>query len=69
MIPKKLTTAELTDLLRHMADSVEAHDSFSGDISYDCMTDECKPGEFLVKGAYRVGNSEGQGGMILIEGD
>ena len=69
MRPKKLTTAELVALLRHMADSVEAGDSFSGDLEYDCMTDQCQTGEYLVKGAYRVGNSQGQGGMNLIEGD
>lgn len=69
MIDKKLTTEELVALLRHMADSVEARDSFSGMIEYDCMTDRCQPGEYLVKGAYRVGNSQGQGGMVLIEGE
>lgn len=64
---KKLTTSELVSLLRHMAASVEAGDSFSGFLEYDCMTDQCQLGEYLVKGAYRVGNSKGQGGMNLIE--
>ena len=69
MIPRKLTTSELVALLRHVADSVEAGDSFAGFLEYDCMTDQCQRGEYLVKGAYRVGNSQGQGGMNLIEGD
>ena len=45
-----------------MADSVENTDSFDGSIEYHMRDD----GTFDVAALYRVGNSVGQGGCILI---
>lgn len=66
MTAMKTKTADLAATLRDIAARVEAGDSFEGNISYTCMDEECGPDEFLIEGAYRVGNSEGQGGMRLL---
>lgn len=68
MNPKKIDKATLVSLLRMAADAVEKDDSFEGNINYTCMTDQCQRGEFLVNANYRIDNSEGQGGMVLVEG-
>lgn len=62
----KTKTADLAAILHDIAARVEAGDSFEGSISYTCMDEDCRPDEFLIEGAYRVGNSEGQGGMHLL---
>lgn len=66
MKPVKMTSADLAQLLSSMANSVSLHDSFEGSIEYSCLSEECGRGEFMVSGAYRIGNREGQGGMRLI---
>lgn len=88
------TQETLSAQLRHMADLVDAGDSFEGSIEYlmldvigcsecdeteppnpDCpkckgsgmMMEEMPEGTYaMVKGAYRVGNTMGQGGMRMI---
>ena len=66
MKPREQTTAQLAKALRAMADSVERRDSFEGSISYEA-TD--KRDWFEVQAFWRVGNSKGQGGSIMIGED
>lgn len=61
------------DLLRHLQAvivHVESSDSFQGTISYDFIGSsddpELGPGECMVSGGYRVGNLQGQGGMVVV---
>jgi hypothetical protein len=63
----KISKAELAAALRDMAARIDADDSFEGRISYSCMEEDCGRGEFEVEAAWRTGNSEGQGGSIIIE--
>lgn len=63
MTPKKLTSQELAETLRSMAKSIEENDSFEGSIEYSFTSD---PGIFEAMGSFRIGNSEGQGGCVLI---
>jgi len=74
-LPVPSTYAEVAAILRNMATLVEAGDSFEGSIEYSIPTsedalppptlDEEQP-EVMVRAAYRVGNSMGQGGMHII---
>jgi len=72
LVPKPLTQDQLVEVLADMAQRVERGDSFEGSIEY------LMPGPFedlmeipedtyaLVKASYRVGNTDGQGGVRLI---
>lgn len=62
MRPKKLTKQELLDVLMRIVVSVRANDSFDGSIEYAANT----PDDYDVMASFRVGNSEGQGGVVLI---
>jgi len=62
----KMTTLELSRELREIASLVEQRDSMEGSIIYEA-TDE--RGVYKVGGCYRFGNSEGQGGVRLLEMD
>lgn len=62
----KLKTTALAAILRDMADRIEAGDSFEGNITYSCMNESCGPDEFEVDAVYRIGNTDGQGGMRII---
>lgn len=53
---------ELLDLLRHITLCVEADDSFEGMITWSATREG-----FEVSGAYRFGNSEGQGSVRLLD--
>ena len=66
MIPQIQKTSDLAKLLRLMADHVEQGDSFEGHIEYSCLDEDCGPGEFGVVAMFRVGNRDGQGGMITV---
>ena len=57
---------KFAEFLREMADRIEADDSFEGNMNY--MFVERQGGEslFEVRGSLRVGNLQGQGGMILL---
>lgn len=61
--PARMPTAEVVELFETIASSIGAHDSFEGSIQYSASDES---GVFEVTGAFRVGNSEGQGGMILV---
>lgn len=59
----KLSTEQLVAVLDDIKTRVQAGDSFEGNLAYSCMSESLGKGEWEVVGAYRVGNSEGQGGM------
>lgn len=63
------TKEELLATLKDMQAVIEANDSFEGNISYNCMADNVEPGSgnFEVSATYRVGNSLGQGGVVMIQ--
>lgn len=70
MKPLPLSAEALASVLRDMASRVEAGDSYEGSIEYLMPTDE----EFeavddvfaMVRASYRVGNTDGQGGLRMI---
>lgn len=47
--------------------AIERGDSFEGQIKYTCLEPHLGPDEFEVTGAFRTGNSEGQGGMTILD--
>lgn len=57
----------LANTLRDMAAKVELGDSWEGSIEYSCLGIELETDEFEIQGAYRVGNSNGQGGMRVLK--
>jgi hypothetical protein len=59
----KLSENELLTLLDNVKKSIQEQDSMQGIISYE-WADE--PGFYMVNAVYRIGNSEGQGGMRII---
>ena len=63
----KLTTIQLATLLNDIKAGIEAGDSFEGNLEYTCMAKGLQRGEWEVRASYRVGNSQGQGGMIIID--
>lgn len=62
----KVTTEQLALILADIKSAVEAGDSFEGNLTYSCMDEDLKPGEFNVTAMYRIGNSQGQGGCVMI---
>jgi hypothetical protein len=64
----KMNTKTLVELLADIAKRVEAGDSFEGSLSYTCMQEHLGPNEWEVQASYRIGNTEGQGGMRIIKG-
>lgn len=73
-LPVYLTQQDLLAVLDDMRERVAAGDSFEGSIEYtmpwsqeigDPVTDPRGPG-FRVRAAYRVGNTMGQGSLIVI---
>ncbi|BCM87786.1 hypothetical protein [Methylobacterium indicum] len=46
--------------------AIEADDSFEGHLTYTLEWSTGDKTEFEVSGAYRIGNSEGQGGMAVL---
>lgn len=66
--PVPMSQAQLCDTLRDMLEHVAASDSFEGSIEYLMPTDEEVPeGTYaLVRASYRIGNSEGQGGVRVV---
>ena len=73
LVPELMTTEELAAILFEMGAKVLAGDSFEGSIEYllpeppEHKGDpEPDPNLVHVRGAYRVGNLQGQGGMRMI---
>lgn len=62
----KMSKRELVELLEDMTQLIRDDDSFEGNISYTCMKDGLCGDQFFVTGAFRHGNTQGQGGMAII---
>jgi hypothetical protein len=74
-MPVYLTVDELVALLDDLRTRVAAGDSFEGSIEYtmpwsvelgDPEDDPSGQPGFRVRAAYRVGNTMGQGGMVMV---
>lgn len=63
----KLTTQQLLTILEDISQCIKEEDSYEGSIQYTCITEGLKRDEWEVKGAYRIGNFAGQGGMRILE--
>lgn len=59
------TREQLVTVLRDMTDRVEQGDSFEGYVEYLLPDPGDPPDGFRVKGSYRIGNLQGQGGMRI----
>lgn len=67
MKPVNMGQNDLLEVLDDIRSHVAAGDSFEGSIEYSIPEDEnAPPRTFDVRGAYRIGNSMGQGGMRLV---
>lgn len=62
----KQTKEQLIQELELIVELIKANDSFQGNISYDCFHEDCGREEFMVTGAFRYGNSDGQGFMRIL---
>lgn len=62
----KLTKEQLIAELNNIILCLENSDTYQGNLNYDAFDDSCGKDEFIVTGAYRFGNSEGQGFMKII---
>jgi len=65
--PKRMHADDLAAVLADMAARVPTGDSFDGTITYEVADGPAH--EFDVEGAYRIGNTMGQGGMRIIRGE
>lgn len=66
--PLDMSRDQLLELIDDIRDRIANGDSFEGHIEY-LIPDEPREGvDFAVRGGYRVGNLQGQGGFRLIEG-
>lgn len=66
LIPLEMSYEQLAALLEDMAHRARVGDSYEGHIEYLMPEEDGGPDKVLVRGAYRIGNTEGQGGMRLI---
>lgn len=62
----KFTIERLGKLLDEIKSDITAGDSFEGNLAYSAMEEGLRAGEFEVAAAWRVGNSQGQGGMSVV---
>lgn len=62
----KVAKQDLVTYLGAMRESIMDDDSFEGNLMYSCLEEDCDPGEFRVRIVYRVGNTEGQGGLRML---
>jgi hypothetical protein len=62
-----MNKTDLVAFLKVVLEEVKRGASFEGRLSYTCMDDRCKVGEFLVEAFVRNDNDQGQGGVWLIE--
>ena len=56
----------LVELLEELSELVKNDDSFEGNISYTCMHEGLSSDQFKVTGAFRHGNSMGQGSVAIL---
>lgn len=61
--PVSMTTNELFNLLADIQNGIAKHDSFGGYLHYEA-SDERDVWDVVAN--YRVGNSDGQGGTVMI---
>jgi hypothetical protein len=66
MTPIAVTKEELLKILREIQTGIEKNDSFEGSFSYTCLDESCPVDKFMVEAVFRMGNSMGQGGSIII---
>lgn len=68
--PVAASTDQLLAYLDDIRARVASHDSFEGSIEYLMPTPDEAEGNpdchFMVRGAWRIGNSQGQGGMRMV---
>lgn len=62
--PVPVSKDELLRILANVVEHIENNDSFEGRINYGISEDP--DADFEVIAVYRIGNSEGQGGMRVI---
>lgn len=65
MRPERFSRRELLSHLRQIVQGVDTGDTLEGNISWGLPEDSNSEG-WDVMGAYRVGNTMGQGGMVVI---
>lgn len=69
-VPVPVDKASLLSVLDDIRAHVEADDSFEGSFEYTMPFDEdmeiVPDADFMLRAAYRVGNSQGQGGMRMV---
>lgn len=76
-IPEPMSRQQLAALLDDISARVKAGDSFEGYLNYTMPMDDWPEGQkpenwpsddcdFWVHGAYRIGNTQGQGGLRLL---
>jgi type II secretory pathway component PulF len=63
MKPTRQTKEQIAAALRSMAETVESGDSFDGSLEYHVRDEDM---DFDVVAMWRVGNSEGQGGCVML---
>jgi hypothetical protein len=61
-----LTKEQLAANLHLMADLILLDDSYEGQIEYSNLGRRTPAGHYLVRGQFRFGNSQGQGGMRVL---
>ena len=70
MKPTQVSTKQVADLLRMIADEVESGNSIEGSFQYGPdWSDEGGGFPMCAMGTFRTGNLDGQGGMITIGED
>ena len=62
----KMPTDRLKGILQDIISVISTGDSFEGTLTYSCMEEGLSPGEWEVTASYRIGNSTGQGGSVII---
>jgi hypothetical protein len=60
----QMKTEDLLALLADVSRCIQADDSYEGSLVWEATM---RPHEFEVYASYRVGNSMGQGGVVLVE--
>ena len=63
----KQNTVNLVAEMRRIAKAIEDGDSYEGHIEYSCLENGLEKDEWEVSGAYRIGNSMGQGGSCIMK--
>lgn len=66
MTPACLTTAEFVAILEDIKKVVAERDSFEGTLTYTFPEEDDPDDTFRVEARYRIGNSMGQGGMVVV---